>query len=119
MTACVRARRDDGPKATRLRPSLPAAEVSLELIVREPSLSRPSFPGLPGALPLPFAKYGGRPGGRCVGVGASMLPLGDTIVSLLDELESDRESSPTPVPVPWLAEELTTIEFDDVARCRE
>ncbi|PSS37160.1 hypothetical protein PHLCEN_2v1033 [Hermanssonia centrifuga] len=47
------------------------------------------------------------------------LPLGERIVSLLEEPESERPSSPVPVPVPWLAEELTMTDSVEVARCRE
>ena len=50
------------------------------------------------------------------------LPLGESMLSLFDDAESERMSSPVPVfvPVPWLADELTTTDSPaEVARCRE
>ncbi len=52
-------------------------------------------------------------------IAIAALPLGERMVSLLEERESERPSSPVPVPVPWLAEELTMTDSVEVARCRE
>lgn len=124
MTACVRARRDDGPNTARLSPSLPDAaglskELSRKLSNRRPCESTPELP----TDPLPFSfllpkNPGARPGGRYTGVGAVMLlPLGETMLSLLDELDSERSS--VCVLVPWLLEELMMTGLFELPRWRE
>lgn len=106
-TACVRARLE-GPRATLRKPSLDetaglVTEVSLDVKVR--GLWLPSGPG------LTLCGF--------IGAGACTLPLGEPIRSLLDDADSECVSSPVAVPVPWLADELTTKEADDEPTWRE
>lgn len=135
-TACVLERREVGPRATLRSPSLLVTGGLDEFALEGTDIILGLLPGMSAGdaafgLPFPPTQAVTLPScvlGRCRGLGAltptltPRLPLGDIRLSLLEDADSDRVSSPVPVfvPVPWLAEELTTTDSPaEVPRCRE